>query len=276
MNAIGLPTRLLRHMQGPAPGPVVLMYHALDGDDRAPARWSVSARSFALQMQYLADEGWHTRRVRDLCTTERLPEKTVVVTFDDGYADNYAAGFCLLARLGFCATWFIVTANIGQTAGWSDPGLPRRRLLEAAQLREMNSAGMEIGAHSRHHADLTALTPAALREEVHGARTELAQILAHDVASFAYPYGRYGAAAVAAVGAAGYERAVTTRTGFVLPAAARYELPRVGVFGSDSLACFARKLALAHTEVAWHKLAGRGLGRIRKSLRATAVRPRGD
>ena len=129
-----------------------------------------------------------------------LPEKPVLITLDDGYADTAQFAFPILERYGFPAVMYVVTGLVGRTNLW-DGGNPRGtlKLLSDCDIRYWASRGFEFGAHTRTHADLTSISGDSLRDEVLGSGQDLQQILAASPRSFAYPWGRENAAARACV-----------------------------------------------------------------------------
>ena len=139
-------------------GPLILMYHSIvAGADIPDSPWAVAEVTFNAQLDFLRAEGWHSTTLAGLIqTASQLSERTVVVTFDDGYADNFKA-FEALAIRQMQASWFIVTGSIGQSQRWADPDAPRRSMLNIGQIREMYSAGMEFGSHTVSHAKLPEL-----------------------------------------------------------------------------------------------------------------------
>ncbi len=127
-------------------GPMVLMYHSINGKpggDDSP--WRLGLDTFKNHLDLFAAEGWTTARSSALLAPYELPPRTVIITFDDGYANNFPA-FEALHERGMTGTWFIVAGTVGQRANWKDYffGTP---MLDAAQLRVMEQAGMEIGSH---------------------------------------------------------------------------------------------------------------------------------
>ena len=248
-------------------GPVVLMYHAIEPPGEPPrSRWSVTARAFGEQLHLLRDAGWTTLRVRDLIGRDSFPERSVVLTFDDGFDNNFDHGFKVLAELEMTATWFVVTGDIGGESSWIDPGQPVRTMLDREQLRVMAAAGMEIAAHSRGHASLPDLAPRQIAEEVQGSKDDLEALLGETVVSFAYPFGRFNRHCLDAVAAAGFQVACTTRPGWVGSEPDPLQVRRVAVFADDSLATFARKLAFADTDVGWKRMGRYALSRMRARL----------
>ena len=124
-----------------------------------------------------------------------LPQKSVLFTFDDGYADLAGHALPVLLRHGFAAVVFVVTRRLGESNVW-DQGEERAQLMTAEQIAGWSRAGVEFGAHSRTHPDLTGLSEADLEDEVCGSRDDLERIVGRMVTCFAYPYGRRNAAAV--------------------------------------------------------------------------------
>lgn len=242
-------------------GPLILMYHAvLPGSSTPDWTWAVSAGRLQAQLDYLAREGWTCVTMASLLEPENLPAKTVVITFDDGYADNLTA-MEMLIRHGMKATWFVVTGSVGATPKWHADGRPPGRLLSAPELRDMHAAGMEIGSHTRSHRPLTETPPQAWDDELRGSREDLEDLLGAPVTSFAFPYGKFDDAGVAAVRNAGYRAACTTRSGWALRDHDALRMRRVSIFNGDSLAGFARKLAFADNDVSWLRLLGYTWGR---------------
>ena len=149
-----------------------------------------------------------------LASAERSSRR-VVLTFDDAWADNHTNALGPLSQHHLPATLYVPSRLLGQ------PGYMTR-----TQLLEMDDAGVTIGAHSRTHPDLRVCGPEELKREVRGSKEDLEDLLAKPVTSFAYPTGLTDARVHAAVVAAGYASAVTTRPGWWRPATKPLEIPR--------------------------------------------------
>jgi peptidoglycan/xylan/chitin deacetylase (PgdA/CDA1 family) len=250
-------------------GAVALMYHSVVPGTGTPGwRYAVSMQRFRGQLDLLQGEGWHTHRLDEL-GAKPLPARSVVITFDDGYQDNFAA-FTELARRGMTASWFVVSRDIGLSTGWQDAGSPQLPLLDAAQLREMHAAGMEIGAHSHTHCRLTECDNIALAEELTHSKATLEALLNAPVTSLAYPYGIHDDRVVEAARAAGYAAACTTRSGWAMRGGDPLRIRRLSVFDQDTLGAFARKLAFADNNVSWLALL-----RYAKQRIIARLKPRG-
>lgn len=240
------------HDRSGSHGPVMLMYHAVQQGRRVPEwPWAVSGKAFCAQLDFLKAEGYRTLTMGQLVALKDKPiERTAVLTFDDGYIDNLAACDELVKR-GMTASWFIVSGSVGQSPAWPADGRPDGRLLDAAELRRMHDAGMEIGSHTVSHARMPELDEVGLRRELSDSKAALEDVIGATVSSFAYPYGAWDERCVEAVKSAGYAAACTTRTGWTMRDGDPYRLRRLTVFNHDSLGSFARKLYFGSHDVAW-------------------------
>lgn len=175
----------------------VLLYHHVGPPARGVrSPWTVSPASFAAQVSWLARHGYVGIASSDWAAWclegKPLPEKPVLITLDDGYADIAEYALPVLRRHGFRATVYLVTARIGAANTWDQArGLAPLSLMGADQIRYWAGQGIEFGAHSRTHPDLTTIGQARVREEIEGSADDLQQLLGRRPVSFAYPYGAY-------------------------------------------------------------------------------------
>jgi peptidoglycan/xylan/chitin deacetylase (PgdA/CDA1 family) len=218
----------------------ILMYHYIRNppdyvQDRLGWGLSTSPDDFKTQMNYLAEHGYHPVTLTALRAYLRegqtLPDRPVVLTFDDGYADLYTEAFPVLRKHHFKAVAYIVSGFVGRTG----------TNVTADQVREMDRYGIEIGAHTVDHVDLTK-AGGSLGFEVSGSKTALEAIVGHPVLDFCYPSGRFNPQVVQAVQAAGFESATTTESGAVHTINDRFTWSRVRVSGSESLDDFVKGL----------------------------------
>lgn len=228
--------------------PRILMYHMVQ-ESQLGAKFNklrVPPAAFEAQLRWLSEQGWHFARMSDLRNPESLPEKTVVLTFDDGYADNLDKADPIMASYGACATLYLVEDRFDRD--WStskkahhDSGeLMHEAKLSDDQIATMIRSGRwEIGGHTRTHANLSVLNEEDRRTEIVDARHTVGERFGITLDSFAYPFGIYAALDVAMAREAGYATAVTTEEGIAtdIPAQA-LELPRVKVSGKDTMLAF--------------------------------------
>lgn len=219
----------------------ILMYHYVSELPPNPDRYrrdlTVLPENFAAQLQYLANAGYHTITLDDLYLywTEGypLPEKPIILTFDDGYRDAYEIVFPMLLKHGFTGTFFVLATP----AHFEHPDY-----LTWAQMKEMSDAGMDIEAHGRDHVDLRGRSYDYLVYQILGIQEAIHYHTGRLPRFFCYPSGRYDADVIAVLRSAGYWGAVTTRWGDTVTFADRYEMPRIRIRGSDTLESFIEKL----------------------------------
>ena len=130
-----------------------------------------------------------------------LPAKPVLLTFDDAYCGVAEHALPVLKRYGFSAVIFVVTKQIGGVNEWERTigRLGSDGLMTAKQIMEWSHKGIEFGAHSRTHRDLTTLPMHELAEEIDGSSKDLCAVIGSRVVSFAYPYGPYNECVVDSV-----------------------------------------------------------------------------
>jgi peptidoglycan/xylan/chitin deacetylase (PgdA/CDA1 family) len=210
----------------------ILTYHSLDTSGSVI---SLSPDRFRAHVQGLRVRGFRAVALGDLLDAwdrgRALPPRTVVLTFDDGFASVREVAAPALAEAGFRATVFVVAGRLGARNDWPTQGrgLPVRPLLSASDLRGLVTSGFEVGAHGVTHARLDGLGDAALFEEVAGARHRLEDAIGAAVRVFAYPEGRADARA-RALAAEHYRAACSTELRAARPRDPREWLPRLDAY----------------------------------------------
>jgi peptidoglycan/xylan/chitin deacetylase (PgdA/CDA1 family) len=227
----------------------ILLYHSV-AQQVAPRfrRYAISPEVFAAHMAFLHDNGYTPLTVSEFARSiadsrRRLPERPMVITFDDGLADFYTNAFPVLKGYGFAATLYIVTGFVGGTSRWlCRQGEGERPILTWEQIDEINTNGIECGAHSHSHPQLDTLPLAEAREEIMHSKAVLEQRLGQPVLTFAYPHGYYSSAVRRIVQQAGYSSACAVKHGVSTPADDRFALARIAIYSSTDVEHFARLL----------------------------------
>ncbi len=148
----------------------------------------VTAKMFDEHMHYLKSNGFQTVSFAGALQIKRENRKGkfVIITFDDGYEDNYLYAFPILKKYGYSATVFTV-ANL-ETNSW-DEKEPQARMLNTNQIKEMHKYGIEVGSHTLSHCDLTKVNLGEAEKELRESKKMLEDKLGFEIKSIAYPYG---------------------------------------------------------------------------------------
>jgi peptidoglycan/xylan/chitin deacetylase (PgdA/CDA1 family) len=214
-------------MTPPAQHPVILTYHSIA---EGPSPLEISPETFAQQMEWLAANARVAplgEIVGALQSRKPLPERTAVLTFDDGYRDFYELAAPVLLRLKFPAIVFLPTAFVGKTNAWPDAHMAEKPLMPWEQIRELAGTGIEFGSHSHTHPVLTNLRAGeAPQEELNDSANAIRENLGREAKHFCYPYGRWTRSVREAVSKV-YDSACATGAGVVESDADPFALPRV-------------------------------------------------
>jgi peptidoglycan/xylan/chitin deacetylase (PgdA/CDA1 family) len=231
-NALPAPDGVERRVRVP-----ILMYHYISdppkGANDIRRDLSLPGPDFELQLRYLVNEGYHSISMQDLIMHIQqgtpLPEKPIILTFDDGYKDAFTVAVPLLKKYGFTGTFFIFTQPIMKE---------NRDYLSWQEIELMSAAGMEIGSHSASHPDLREQPDDVLMSEIVDSKKEIEAHIHKPVRSFCYPANTYNSGVIQKVQEAGYWAAVTTQQGVEHTSDNRLLLRRVRVRGESGLERF--------------------------------------
>ena len=180
----------------------VLMYHSIGTAKLNP--YVVSADKFNMDMNYLKENGFTTLSTDELydfmVENKPVPKKSVLITFDDGYVDNYTNAFPILKKYNFKATIFVITGEV-------DKG---KQFLSSVQLKEMQKNGIDIESHTDSHDKLGTYTYDAQLKTLKISKDYIEKTLNKTVRYISYPFGSYNLDTLKALNAAGYKMAFTT------------------------------------------------------------------
>lgn len=234
-------TRVATASPMPLPTPVpefalhvpILTYHViapwLVAKSYALPGLDVDPSVFAQQLAMLRSLGWRSvtvdRLSRYLADKQRPPARTFVITIDDGHEDGYTYALPILRRYGCVATFYVIAARVGEL-----------HYLTWPQIATLHAKAMEIGNHTTNHIDLTPLSASQLAYEIGGAQQLFRRHLGTAPTTFAYPFGGFDGAVARAVWSAGLRMALTQEPGAYESNSWRYEIPRLRVYASRSVA----------------------------------------
>jgi len=183
----------------------ILMYHHIrdfnDPGDQIGTNLSVSPADFAKELDLIKERGYTTITFRDI-ESGNVPEKAIILTFDDGYANFYQNAYPELLRRGMKAVSYVIVNDIG-----------KGDYLTESQIVEMSNSGIEIGSHTLSHPDLAVASDVKARREVFDSKASLEKMIGKKIISLCYPSGKYSATTEALTKEAGYSFAVTTNSG---------------------------------------------------------------
>ena len=248
----------------------ILMYHRVgEANNDWERKYCVSPARFARHLHALAETGWRAVALTSffawLDGSTTLPEKSYVLTFDDGFLGVYDHAAPVLTALRWPSTVFLVTGLLGKRDEWSaaeNPAGATYPLMDARHIHELRAQGFSFQSHTRTHPDLRALDDATLLDQLAGARSDLQDLIGEEVDSLAYPYGRYDERVLRAAEQAGYRAAFSVQPGFNRRGVDRYRLRRLDVFGTDSPAALRRKITLGSNDGSPAKVVAYAASRI--------------
>lgn len=203
----------------------ILMYHEVN--DALENNLYLSVADFRSHLDYFATAGITPITMEQLWNhwenQAPLPEKPIVLTFDDGYRSMYTTVFPLLQERGWPGTFYCIADAV-----WSDA------FVLEEMIGEMADGGMEIGSHTKSHTELDGLTGTNLSEQLTLSRDSLSTLSGTPVTQLCYPSGRYNVETMVAAEAAGYHCAVTTEYGFASLDQGLFSLKRIRINTGDT------------------------------------------
>ena len=212
---------------------------------------AISEEAFEQQLAYLRKHGYHTlslaHAIADIDGTQKAPPRSLLLTFDDGYADSTHVALPLLRTHAMHATLFVITGYIGQSNRWNHRACYDAQHMTWYELRHWHESGGDIGGHSHLHYCMTRLNPDELQETVQLNKRLLEEQTGLTPRAFAYPYGRFNQAVVDAI-RQHYAIAFATGGGAWGASAHRYAINRLTVSPGWTIEDFARQLQAIHLD----------------------------
>jgi glycosyltransferase involved in cell wall biosynthesis/peptidoglycan/xylan/chitin deacetylase (PgdA/CDA1 family) len=261
---------------------LVLCYHAVDDltGDPVLSQYGVAPKIFGEQLDSLLRRGFSFISPDEfellLTGRGRVPDRAVLITFDDCYEELTDAAREILQPRRIEGIAFAVSGMKSDTNEWDQRlGARTLRLLGAPGLRELSDRGLEIGCHSRSHTSMTTLPDSALASETQDAAVELAALGLPRPRFFAYPHGANDERARAAVQRAGFVAAFGLTPSRASPRSDRFAVPRVEILARDTGWRFWLKTAWPRLSVMLHPdpihvRVRRRIARVVTQLRAQA------
>ncbi len=222
-------TNVVEHSKIP-----ILMYHSISYEEGNTLR--IPKENFRLQMKYLKDNNYTTLTLDELYsymkTDKKLPLKPIVITFDDGYKDNYTNAYPILKEFNLKATVFVITNTIDQDKNY----------LTSNEIKLMDKNNIRIESHTASHDHLSQIPYIANVKSMTTAKSKLEKILDRKINYIAYPYGEYNSNTIKAAKQTGYKLAFSTEYGWIDKNNNIYSLGRIYVSSNYNLQKFETKL----------------------------------
>ena len=236
----------------------VLMYHKVSPGKKE--KYRISPEKFASQMEHLSKKGYQTISPDELlefvnptpaCRSgvkERkvFPEKPVLLTFDDGYKDNFTYAYPILKKYKFIATIFLVTQYIGKKDEWSKA---EEEILSWEEIEEMKREGFSFGSHTHTHPNLLGIPRDKVLSEIRDSKQILEERLEESIKFFAYPYGKFNSQIEEMIKEAGYLGAFSTLPGKNGRNENPFLLRRILIRGYDTKLYFILNLKLGRSRI---------------------------
>jgi len=212
----------------------ILMYHSISYEKENILR--LPKEKFRNQMKYLKDNNYTTLTLDELYrymkTGKNLPSKPIVITFDDGYKDNYTNAYPILKEFKQKATVFVITNTIDR----------EKNYLTSTEIKLMDSNNIRIESHTSSHEHLDKISYEDNLNTMKNSKGKLEKILNRKIYYIAYPYGGYTSNTIEAAKQSGYKLAFSTEFGLIDKTDNIYSLGRIFVNSNFTLEQFKAKL----------------------------------
>lgn len=226
----------------------ILMYHRLINNKENIGLHTIyyDADKFEEQLIYLKKNGYKTitfKELKNITEEQKKKEKYIILTFDDGYKDNYELLFPLLKKYNMKAVIYMVSHLKDNCWDVEGTGEKRFELMDLNQILEMHRSGLiEFGGHTMHHVKLNNFSPEKQKEEIEGNKIYLEKILNEKLVSFAYPFGIFNDESKKIVKELGYNFGIATDSGPFYIKDDLYEVRRIGIFSDVTMNKFKRRI----------------------------------
>lgn len=230
----------------------VIMYHRVvnDATEAGVHGTYVTKDIFEKQMEYLKSQGYETVTFKDLVNNgykKRFDrdKKWIMLTFDDGYTDNYDIAYPILKKYGYRGIIYLVSDLDYNRWDVEEKSNPERKfsLMSIDQLKELKEYGIEFGGHTKTHPRLGKISLDDAKKEIEESKAVLEERLDEKLISFAFPYGDLNEDVKAIAKNVGYEFAVATDSGSLIFSEDLYEIRRIGIFPTNNMFNFKRKVS---------------------------------
>jgi len=223
----------------------IIAYHKIS-EEKEFGLTTISPNKFNLQLNILKEAGYHSITFRDIDQGKNLPQKPIIITFDDGYESVFDNALPLMQKHGFNGVVYIITDYIGKYNTWEPVSFQQKyKHLSLLQINALQEEGFEIASHGKTHRYLPSLGDGAVYDEVSQSKNVLTDLVGEKITSFCYPYGRANKRIENIVSKAGYLFATKNISLMNLSSQRPLSLIRRSIYATDSHHAFRSKLEQA-------------------------------
>lgn len=230
----------------------VLMYHRVIENEEEKGYYDtfVTKENFEKQMKYLKENNYEPIFFKDIKNGEyksRFRKKQIIITFDDGYKDNYKIVLPILKKYNFKMVLFLVTDceyNKWDVEAEGREKEKRFSLMNKEEVQELIKSGLvEIGGHTSNHLDMPFTEKSKLKEDLIFSKEKLEKLTGEKLVSFAYPWGNNDGSSKELIKELGYKFAAATESGTACFSDDLYEIQRIGIYSKDGIDKFKEKIS---------------------------------
>lgn len=228
----------------------VIMYHRVINNPENEGVYGtyIYEDMFKKHLQYLKDKNYTVITFKDLDKIGwrnrfEKGKKYIILTFDDGYKDNYELAFPILKEFGFKATIFLMGSSTYNEWDVKAGGEKEFPLMSVEMIKEMQDYGIEFGAHTFNHPKINTLSNEEIEHQIVDVKKPLEEKIGKEIITFAYPYGILNDYAKEMAKKADYTFALATDSGSVCLSDDLYQIRRIAIFPNTNLFSFKRKVA---------------------------------
>jgi len=219
---------------------MILCYHRINPWYREDAI-TVSPRSFKYHLSYLSLKGFRFITLDEYIKQTSHSSKDVIITFDDGFADNLWFALEVLKKFKITPIIFLTVSYIGIDKIFARyQNKEKDRFLNWEEVIKMSKDGVEFGSHTLTHPFLTKITRQQAEKEIIDSKKIIEDKTGKEVKFFCYPYGNYNSEIIEIVEKSGYKAAVTNRKKNMK--ITKFTLPRIGIYSHNNKFIFRIKI----------------------------------
>ncbi|MCM8818098.1 MAG: polysaccharide deacetylase family protein [Candidatus Omnitrophica bacterium] len=221
---------------------MILAYHRINPYYKEDVL-TVNLDNFKQQINYLISKNFEFLSMEEYIELKENLNSKVVITFDDGFSDNFYFAFEILSKFNIKPLIFLIVNYINTDKIFSRyKDREKDRFLNWKEINEMLEYGVEFGSHTLTHPHLTQIPEEKAKEEIFISKKIIEDKIGKEVKFFCYPYGEFNEKIIEIVKMAGYKSAVVTPKKYRKIQNSIFAMKRIGIYGHNSFLIFKLKI----------------------------------